>query len=184
MIIYTCNHLFSIWLKEINSVKTFYYQYFCLAEPLCCFNLKQLDPTVTLKWTSRIKWISRYRTRLTNLVQFIFLSRSGWKYTVKWKEKRCSRYLEKKQKLCPFPRWFVFCLLYFYFELPVDLQQANVTQKQRQNLFFFRSSFYLYSYNTPDDKSAWTLSTLHALKTDINQFFISFLCCCFLMFSL
>lgn len=85
IIIYTCNHLFSIWLKEINSVKTFYYQYFC------CFNLKQLDPVVTLKWISRIKWISRYRTCLTNLVQFIFLSRSGWKYTMKWKENRCSR---------------------------------------------------------------------------------------------
>lgn len=85
IIIYTCNHLFSIWLKEINSVKTFYYQYFC------CFNLKQLDPVVTLKWISRIKWISRYRTCLTNLIQFIFLSRSGWKYTMKWKENRCSR---------------------------------------------------------------------------------------------
>lgn len=136
IIIYTCNHLFSIWLKEINSVKTFYYQYFC------CFNLKQLDPVVTLKWISRIKWISRYRTCLTNLIQFIFLSRSGWKYTMKWKENRCSR-----------------------------SSTSKCDSKTKTKPFFFRSSFYLYSYNTPDDKSAWTLSTLYPLKTDIKPVF-------------
>lgn len=74
---------------------------------------------------------------------------------MKWKEKRCSRYLEKKHRnFAPFLVGLSFVFFIFYFELPVDLQQANVTQKQRQNLFFFRSSFYLYSYNTPDDKSA------------------------------
>lgn len=165
IIIYTCNHLFSIWLKEINSVKTFYYQYFC------CFNLKQLDPVVTLKWISRIKWISRYRTCLTNLIQFIFLSRSGWKYTMKWKENRCSRYLEKKHRnFAPFlvGLSFVFSIFILNFLLIFNKQ---MWLKNKDKTFFCRSSFYLYSYNTPDDKSAWTLSTLYPLKTDIKPVF-------------
>lgn len=148
MIIYTCNHLFSIWLKEINSVKTFYYQYFCLAEPLCCFNLKQLDPTVTLKWTSRIKWISRYRTRLTNLVQFIFLSRSGWKYTMKWKENRCSRYLEKKHRnFAPFlvGLSFVFFIFILNFLLIFNKQ---MWLKNKDKTFFFSGLLFIYTVTT------------------------------------